>query len=66
MGEEFPGNGIGFFSKFGDENFGAKEGGDVAGLAVWEVGDIDDDLIHGDASEDRAKGIVNADWSVLT
>jgi len=44
----------------------ADEGGLLAGLGVWAVGDVDDGLIHGDASEDRAALAVDENGAVIT
>lgn len=65
-GEDFPGDGVGFGGEVGDEEVGAKEGSFVAGLAVREVGDVNNDLVHRNASEERARLAVDEDVGVFS
>ncbi len=66
MGEDFPGDGVCFLSEVSDEEVFAKEDSFVAGMAVMlEVGDVDDELVHGHTADDWAGGVVNEDLGVL-
>lgn len=58
MGEDFPGDRPRFFGKIRNEQVGAKELRFVSGFTAFEFGDIDNDLIHCDATEERAQRVV--------
>ena len=45
---------------------GAEEFDFVADEAVGEGGDIDHDLVHGDAAEEGAAGLADEDFGVVS
>lgn len=65
LGEHFPRDGAGFLGEFRDEEVLSEEDRFVAGLAIREIGDIDDDLIHRDTPKERAAFSFDEDFAVL-
>lgn len=60
-GDDVAGDGVGSGSDFLPGDVGPHDFGNIAGLDAVHVGDVDHDLIHGDATEDGAVGAVEVD-----